>query len=64
MHAPLGRTPRRVLDLIAAHTQQQLFDKGVYAWTGSTTLGAYLVSSTSSHYAWGVKTLKAIRRFA
>lgn len=61
--ALLEASHREVVDVIAAHTQQQLFDKGVYAWTGSTTLGAYLVSSTSSHYAWGVKTLKAIRRF-
>lgn len=62
--ALLDASHREVVGLIAEHTQDQLFDRGVYAWTGSTTLGAYLVSSTSSHYVWGVKTLKAIRRFA
>jgi hypothetical protein len=53
-----------IVGLIAQHTQEQLFGKGVYAWTKSTTLGAYFVSATSSHYDWGIKTLRAIRRSA
>lgn len=53
-----------MLDLIAAHTDEQLFSRGAYSWTRSTTLGAYFISATSSHYLWGVKTLKAIRRHA
>jgi len=51
-----------IVELIAEHTQEQLFDRGTYAWTKSTTLGAYFVSATSSHYLWAIKTLKAIRR--
>lgn len=53
---------QEILDLISAHTQEQLFTAGVYPWTKSTTLGAYFVSATSSHYLWAVKTLKAIAR--
>lgn len=57
---------RRLLDashaevqaLIAAHTDAELFEKRRYAWTGTTSLGAYLVSSTSSHYDWAVKELR------
>lgn len=60
----LDGSHREILDDIAAHTQEQLFTTRVYPWTKSTTLGAYFVSATSSHYAWGVKTLKAIRRRA
>lgn len=48
------------VELIAAHTNEQLFNKGVYPWTKTTTLGAYFVSSTSSHYVWGIKTIKLI----
>lgn len=53
-----------ITDLITTHTDEQLFSKDVYPWTRSTTLGAYFVSSTSSHYTWALKTLKAIRRHA
>lgn len=58
----LQASHREILELIADHTDEQLFGKDVYPWTGSTTLGAYFVSATSSHYLWGLKTLKAIRR--
>lgn len=60
----LDSSPAKTNSLITSHTQEQLFDKGVYPWTGSTKLGAYFASSTSSHYVWGIKTLKAIRRHA
>jgi hypothetical protein len=60
----LDASHHEIVGLIAEHTQEQLFDRGVYPWTKSTSLGAYFVSATSSHYQWGVKTLKAIRRHA
>ena len=60
----LDSSHAEITQLIGDHTQEQLFEKGVYPWTGSTTLGSYLISATSSHYAWGVKTLKAIQRHA
>ncbi len=60
----LAASHTEVLGLIAEHTDEQLFGKGVYGWTRSTTLGAYFVSATSSHYQWGLKTLKAIQRHA
>lgn len=56
----LRGTHARVREIIDAHTDAELFTKRHYPWTGSTSLGAFLVSSTSSHYAWGVKTLRAI----
>lgn len=52
----------RVTDLIERHDDEELFTKGRFAWTGGTTLGAFLVSATSSHYDWGVKTLRAISK--
>ena len=33
-------------------------EKKKYKWTGSTSLGAYLVSATSSHYDWAYKLIK------
>lgn len=49
-----------VVALIEAHSDEQLFAKGVYAWTRTSTLGSYFVSCTSSHYVWARKTLRSI----
>ena len=66
---PLGEA-RRLLDashadvqrLIAAQSDPELFEKGRFRWTGTTSLGAYLVSATSSHYAWASKKLRRYPR--
>lgn len=44
--------------LIEKHSDQELFEKKKYKWTGSTSLGAYLVSATSSHYDWAYKLIR------
>ncbi|MEL7002036.1 MAG: ClbS/DfsB family four-helix bundle protein [Bacteroidota bacterium] len=44
--------------IIEQHTNEELFQKKRYKWTGSTSLGAYLISSTSSHYDWAFKLIK------
>lgn len=48
----------RVQELIAKHSNEELFEKKRYPWTGSTSLGAYLISATSSHYDWAMKLIK------
>jgi hypothetical protein len=52
------RSHAEVMVLVERHTDAELFTKQRYAWTGSTSLGAYLVSSTSSHYDWAVKLIR------
>ncbi|EKB05400.1 hypothetical protein HMPREF9711_01210 [Myroides odoratimimus CCUG 3837] len=47
-----------VFQIIQQHSNDELFEKKRYHWTGSTSLGAYLVSATSSHYDWALKFLK------
>lgn len=44
--------------LIKKHTNEELFEKKRYKWTGTTSLGAYLISNTSSHYDWAFKFIK------
>ena len=44
--------------VIEVHSDKELFTKKHYTWTGSTSLGAYLISATSSHYDWGLKLIK------
>jgi hypothetical protein len=50
--------------LIEKHSDEELFTKKKYAWTGGTSLGAYLISSTSSHYDWGLKTIKPLKKLS
>lgn len=47
-----------IIKLIEAHTNEELFSKSIYKWTKTTTLGAYFVSNTSSHYDWAIKKIK------
>ena len=44
--------------IIERHTNEELFEKMKYKWTGTTSLGAYFVSCTSSHYDWALKLIK------
>ena len=53
-----GRSHKKVQKIIEAHSNEELFTKKLYKWTGSTSLGAYLVGSTSSHYDWALKIIK------
>lgn len=54
----LATTHAQVRSLIEGHDDDELWEKRRYPWTGSTSLGAYLVSVTSSHYEWALKKLR------
>lgn len=49
-----------VRQLIEKHADKDLFEKKKYKWTGSTSLGSYLISTTSSHYDWAYKLIKKV----
>ena len=51
-------------NLIETHTNEELYTKKHYKWTGTTSLGSYLVSATSSHYDTVFKLLKKFRKMA
>ena len=53
---------KTVLRIISMHTEEELFTKKKYHWTGSTSLGSYLISSTSSHYDWAYKLIKKAKK--
>ncbi|MDN3203340.1 ClbS/DfsB family four-helix bundle protein [Algoriphagus sediminis] len=54
----LDRSFGQVRNIIDSHSNEELFEKKRYNWTGSTSLGAYLISATSSHYDWAIKLIK------
>jgi hypothetical protein len=47
-----------MMGLIDSHSNDELFSKGIYKWTKSSTLGAYFVSSLPSHYEWAMTKIK------
>ena len=51
-----------VVNLIEKFSDEELFAKGVFAWTGNVTLGSYAVSATSSHYDWAMKKIRKHKR--
>lgn len=48
----------KVIKLIETFSNDELFGKGHFKWTGGSTLGQYCVSVTSSHYEWAMKKIK------
>lgn len=47
-----------VMTLMDAFSDEELFAKKYFPWTGTTSLGSYCVSATSSHYDWAIKKIK------
>jgi len=47
-----------VMKTIETFSNEELFTKKFFSWTGTTTLGSYCVSATASHYDWAIKKLK------
>ncbi len=51
-----------LMKVIDELTDEELFTKKYFDWTGTTSVGSYLVSATSSHYDWAIKKLKAHKK--
>ena len=54
----LKESHTNVMSLIDSFTNEELFSKKYFSWTGTTNLGSYCISATSSHYDWAIKKLK------
>ena len=52
----------KVLVVIEKFSNEELFTKQHFNWTGSTSLGSYCVSAMPSHYEWAIKKLRAHSR--
>ena len=62
--AMLKKTHKEVMAIIETFSNEDLFSKGAFDWTGTTTLGSYCVSATSSHYDWAIKDIKkALKKY-
>jgi hypothetical protein len=46
------------MKLIGSFSNEESFTNKYFSWTGTTSLGSYCVSATSSHYDWAIKKIK------
>ena len=51
----LEESHKKVMDLIETFSDEELFTKKYFSWTGTTHLGSYCIST---HYDWAMKKLK------
>ncbi len=58
----LKKSHTKVMEIIDTFTNEELFTNKFFSWTGTTSLGSYCVSATSSHYDWAIKKLKKHKR--
>ena len=54
----LKKSHSDVMALIDTFSSEELFTSKYFTWTGTTSLGSYCISSTSSHYNWAIKKIK------
>ena len=54
----LKESHQKVMTVIESFSNDELFSKEYFDWTGTTTLGSYCVSTTSSHCDWAMKKIK------
>jgi len=48
----------KVMALIESLSNEELFEKKYFPWTGTTNIGSYCISVTASHYDWAMKKIK------
>ena len=58
VNAMLAESHNDVINVICRFSDNELFNKNVFSFTGTTTLGSYCISATSSHYDWAMKKIK------
>jgi len=58
----LNKSFKDIQEIIQKHTNDELFEKKRYKWTGTTSIGSYLISATSSHYDWAMKKIRKYKK--
>lgn len=49
------------MQLTAYFSDEELFARGHFDFTGKPNLAAYVTGSTSSHYDWAIKKIKSTK---
>jgi hypothetical protein len=54
----LNKSHEETVITIDSFSNEELFTKKYFTWTGTTSLGSYCISATSSHYDWAIKKIR------
>lgn len=49
---------KEALSLIEGFSNEELFEKAHFKWSGTTNIATYCISATCSHYDWAMKKIK------
>ncbi|MEM7485278.1 MAG: ClbS/DfsB family four-helix bundle protein [Bacteroidota bacterium] len=52
----------KVMKLVDSHTNEELFERKRYGWTGNNAVGAYAIGVLSSHYDWAYKLIRKAKK--
>lgn len=58
----LAQSHKETMKLLDTFSEEQLFQKKVFPWTGNNALATYFIANTSSHYDWALKKLRKFQR--
>ena len=58
----LRQSHGEVIALMEGLSEEELFEKKHFSWTGTTNVGSYCVSVTASHYDWAMKKINTVLR--
>lgn len=56
--AQYEKSYQETLALIEAMTEREIFEPGVYEWTGGSSLLSWIAANTSSHYNWARRNIR------
>lgn len=48
------------MQLVAKHSDEEIFTKRYYKWTKTSNLYSYFAANTSNHYVWALKKCENI----
>lgn len=60
--AMLQKSHEETMRLAESFSNEELFSRDAFPWTGGNALGSYFAANMSSHYDWAMKKLKAHKK--
>lgn len=54
----LNTTHCKMLEIMKHHSEEELFQHGMYPWTKNGTLGEYCHANSGEHYIWAITKIK------
>ncbi len=57
-----NKSHSKIMKLIDCHTNEELFERKRYEWTGNNAMGAYAIGVLSSHYDWAYKLIRKAKK--